>query len=70
MTATDPTDPGRVIVTGGASGLGAAIARAVQLAGGTPIVLDLNVDGVEGHARKVDVSDSHAVDAAVREVAE
>ena len=70
MTATDPTNPGRVIVTGGASGLGAAIAHAVQLAGGTPIVLDLNVDGVEGNARKVDVSDSHAVDAAVREVAE
>jgi len=70
MTATDPTNPGRVIVTGGASGLGAAIAHAVQLAGGTPIVLDLHVDGVEGHARQVDVSDSQAVDAAVREVAE
>lgn len=70
MTATDPTNPGRVIVTGGASGLGAAIAHAVQLAGGTPIVLDLNVDAVEGHSRQVDVSDSQAVDAAVREVAE
>lgn len=70
MTSTDPTNPGRVIVTGGASGLGAAIVHAVELAGGTPVVLDLNVDGVSGHARQVDVSDSHAVDAAVRSVAE
>jgi NAD(P)-dependent dehydrogenase (short-subunit alcohol dehydrogenase family) len=31
---------GTVIVTGGASGLGAAIAEAVRRAGGTPVVLD------------------------------
>src|SRR3954449_4696006 len=33
---------GTVIVTGGASGLGAAVAAAVEAAGGTPGVLDLN----------------------------
>ena len=45
MTATDGTvqdrRPGSVLVTGGASGLGAAIALAVQAAGGRPFVLDL-----------------------------
>ncbi|WP_082475141.1 SDR family oxidoreductase [Frigoribacterium sp. Leaf263] len=80
MTTTDPTTvptptearaarrgPGRVLVTGGASGLGAAVARAVHFAGGTPIVVDLVVDGVpEGiDAHQVDVSDSRAVEAAV-----
>ena len=34
------SDLGTVIVTGGASGLGAAIAQAVREAGGTPVVLD------------------------------
>src|SRR4051794_32346659 len=33
---------GTVIVTGGASGLGAAVAAAVEAAGGTPGVLDVN----------------------------
>jgi NAD(P)-dependent dehydrogenase (short-subunit alcohol dehydrogenase family) len=45
VTATDGTvqdpRPGAVLVTGGASGLGAAIALAVQAAGGRPFVLDL-----------------------------
>jgi NAD(P)-dependent dehydrogenase (short-subunit alcohol dehydrogenase family) len=35
-----PSDLGTVIVTGGASGLGAAVVRAVADAGGTPVVLD------------------------------
>src|SRR4051794_26994544 len=34
------SDLGTVIVTGGASGLGAAVAAAVAGAGGTPVVLD------------------------------
>jgi NAD(P)-dependent dehydrogenase (short-subunit alcohol dehydrogenase family) len=33
---------GTVVVTGGSSGLGAAVAETVREAGGTPIVLDLN----------------------------
>ena len=42
-------DLGTVLITGGASGLGAAVARAVAANGGTPVVLDVNapVDGVE-----------------------
>jgi len=39
--ADTPLDRGPVVVTGGASGLGAAVVRAVQAAGGTPVVLDL-----------------------------
>jgi NAD(P)-dependent dehydrogenase (short-subunit alcohol dehydrogenase family) len=34
--ADTPLDRGPVVVTGGASGLGAAVVRAVQAAGGTP----------------------------------
>jgi NAD(P)-dependent dehydrogenase (short-subunit alcohol dehydrogenase family) len=33
---------GTVIVTGGSSGLGRAIAHAVRDTGGTPVVLDVN----------------------------
>ena len=35
-----PQPIGTVLVTGGASGLGAAVAQAVEEAGGTPVVLD------------------------------
>jgi NAD(P)-dependent dehydrogenase (short-subunit alcohol dehydrogenase family) len=61
----------RVLVSGGASGLGAAIVSAVAQAGGKPYVLDIApavepaVDGV-----RVDVGDTRATEAAVREVAE
>jgi NADP-dependent 3-hydroxy acid dehydrogenase YdfG len=68
-----PTTPiGRVLVTGGASGLGAAVAAAVDEAGGTPIVLDLRVDAVpEGWDRvAVDVTDTAATEQAVRDAAE
>ncbi|MEK6311580.1 MAG: SDR family NAD(P)-dependent oxidoreductase, partial [Curtobacterium sp.] len=68
-----PTTPiGRVLVTGGASGLGAAVVAAVAEAGGTPIVLDLRVDAVpEGtDAVAVDVTDTEATERAVREAAE
>jgi NADP-dependent 3-hydroxy acid dehydrogenase YdfG len=68
-----PTTPiGRVLVTGGASGLGAAVVAAVTEAGGTPIVLDLRIDQVpEGvDAVAVDVSDTAAVEQAVREAVE
>lgn len=68
-----PTTPiGRVLITGGASGLGAAVVAAVTEAGGTPIILDLRVDAVpEGiDAVAVDVSDTDAVEQAVRQAAE
>ncbi|MBX0299969.1 SDR family oxidoreductase [Cryobacterium sp. 1639] len=63
--------PGRVLVTGGASGLGAAVVHAVRTAGGQPIVLDRDPvpgDGVLSFA--VDVSDRVAVGAAVLEAAD
>ncbi len=66
------TPIGRVLVTGGASGLGAAVAAAVAEAGGTPLVLDLRVDTVpEGtDAVAVDVTDTGATERAVRQAAE
>jgi NADP-dependent 3-hydroxy acid dehydrogenase YdfG len=70
MTAESQT-PGRVLVTGGASGLGAAVVEAVLAAGGTPVVLDRDISNVSGvKAFEVDVADRRAVEAAVREAAE
>jgi len=58
---------GLVLITGGASGLGAAVADAVAAEGGTPVVLDLDVSRVEGHeAVQADVSDTRAVEETVR----
>lgn len=60
-----------VIVTGGASGLGEAVVKAVAAAGGIPVVLDLNVSAVAGtQAHQVDVSDSAAVAEVVKIVAQ
>lgn len=62
--------PGRVLVTGGSSGLGAAVARAVADAGGTPAVLDLAPTQLErGRSYAVDVTDRHAVERAVAQAA-
>ncbi|HYT25462.1 MAG TPA: SDR family oxidoreductase [Actinomycetota bacterium] len=61
---------GTVLVTGGSSGLGAAVARAVADAGGTPVVVDRvpPPDGVEHEL--ADLADGRAAEAAVRAVAE
>ena len=61
---------GVVIVTGGASGLGQAIARGVSDNGGTAVVLDLNepTDGFE--FEQVDLSQARATEATVHRVAE
>jgi NAD(P)-dependent dehydrogenase (short-subunit alcohol dehydrogenase family) len=66
----EPRGPGRTIITGGASGLGAAIAQAVAAAGGTPIVLDLapSADAHESHV--ADVSDTRALERTIADVAE
>lgn len=70
MTA-NANNPGRVLVTGGASGLGAAVVDAVLKAGGTPVVLDRDISSVSGvKAFEVDVADRLAAEAAVREAAE
>src|SRR5919199_4429942 len=61
-------DIGRVIVTGGASGLGAAIASAIEARGATPIVFDLN-EPPNGYAREVlDLSDTRAAEDAVERI--
>ncbi|UGS35771.1 SDR family oxidoreductase [Capillimicrobium parvum] len=56
---------GAVVVSGGASGLGLAVVRAVAEAGGTPVVLDRRAspDGFEGV--EVDLVDARAAERAV-----
>jgi NAD(P)-dependent dehydrogenase (short-subunit alcohol dehydrogenase family) len=63
---------GTVIVTGGASGLGAAIADAVARHGGTPVTFDVAQprQAREYDHHLVDVSDRAAVESAIRAVAE
>ena len=61
---------GTVLVTGGASGLGAAVADAVRDEGGTPVVLDVNAPD-DGHAFvRVDLGQPREAEHAVRRVAE
>ncbi len=59
-------DIGTVLVTGGASGLGAAVVEAVGAAGGRPVVLDRLP--VQGEHRVVDLADGRSTEAAVRAV--
>src|SRR4051812_31044595 len=61
---------GAVVVTGGSSGLGRAVADAVARAGGTPVVLDLEPPD-SGHDHEVvDLADTAAAEAAIAAVAE
>jgi NAD(P)-dependent dehydrogenase (short-subunit alcohol dehydrogenase family) len=59
----------RVLVSGGASGLGAAVARAVSDAGGRPYVLDLRPPAVGIDHQLVDVADRDATETAVSRAA-
>jgi NAD(P)-dependent dehydrogenase (short-subunit alcohol dehydrogenase family) len=61
---------GTVIVTGGASGLGAAVADAVQSAGGTPVIFDRQ-EPANGALRfeRVDLARTRDAEAAVDRVA-
>jgi NAD(P)-dependent dehydrogenase (short-subunit alcohol dehydrogenase family) len=62
-------DLGTVVVTGGASGLGAAVAEALGEEGFTPVVLD-RLRPEDGMAfREVDLAEPRAAEAAVRDVA-
>jgi NAD(P)-dependent dehydrogenase (short-subunit alcohol dehydrogenase family) len=64
-------DLGTVAITGGASGLGAAVAHAVDEAGGTAVVIDRRrPSNGFGHFEQVDLADTAAAEAAVRRVAE
>lgn len=70
LAQTQPLAGERVLVTGGASGLGAAVVDAVRGAGGKPYVLDIREpsDGVPAVA--VDLSDTRAAERAATELAE
>jgi NAD(P)-dependent dehydrogenase (short-subunit alcohol dehydrogenase family) len=73
--ADDLRQIGTVLVTGGASGLGAATARAVAEAGGRAVVLDrvpppAGVAGAVADFELVDLADPRAAEAAVRAVAD
>ncbi|MDX2376731.1 SDR family oxidoreductase [Microbacterium sp. LRZ72] len=62
---------GNVLITGGASGLGAAVAASVAEAGGRPIVLDLAVDAVDSpDAYAIDVSNTRATESLVADLVE
>lgn len=63
--------PGTVLVTGGASGLGAAIVRAVLDAGGRPVVADLrHPQAADVDHELVDLADGRAAERAVRTLAD
>ncbi|HEU4702588.1 MAG TPA: SDR family oxidoreductase [Conexibacter sp.] len=64
---------GRVLVTGGSSGLGAAVVQAVAARRGTPIVLDRQppLDGANGaDFEQVDLADARAAERAVERAVE
>ncbi len=62
------TDVGRVLVTGGSSGLGAAVVEAVAKAGGEPYVLDLREPASGVPHATVDLADTRAAERATREL--
>jgi NAD(P)-dependent dehydrogenase (short-subunit alcohol dehydrogenase family) len=63
-------DLGTVIVTGGASGLGRAVAEAIADAGGTPVVLDRRPADERFQQAQVDLAAPRFAEDAVRFVAE
>jgi NADP-dependent 3-hydroxy acid dehydrogenase YdfG len=68
MTANDGL--GNVLVTGGASGLGAAVVDAVRAAGGTPIALDRVASGADVQYEVVDLVDRREAEDRVRAVSD
>jgi NAD(P)-dependent dehydrogenase (short-subunit alcohol dehydrogenase family) len=65
-----PAELGTVIVTGGSSGLGGAVAAMVERRGGTPVVLDRIAPQNGFDSELVDLSHPRAAEHAVRRVAE
>ena len=61
---------GTVLVTGGASGLGAAVVEAVAKAGGTPVVLDREPPAPGVEHLVVDLADRGRAEQAVREASQ
>jgi NADP-dependent 3-hydroxy acid dehydrogenase YdfG len=58
--------PGTVLVSGGSSGLGAAVVAAVREAGGSPLVLDLKPPAGDVPYAAVDLADARAAEEATR----
>jgi 2-dehydro-3-deoxy-L-rhamnonate dehydrogenase (NAD+) len=63
-------DLGTVLVTGGASGLGAAVAEAIRDEGGTPVVLDVKEPSDGLAFERVDLARTRETEDAVRRIAE
>lgn len=61
---------GNIIITGGASGLGAATVEAVARHGGTPMVIDRKPPADDVAYECADLADTEAVDAAVSRLAD
>ncbi|MTD53391.1 SDR family oxidoreductase [Amycolatopsis pithecellobii] len=61
---------GNILITGGASGLGAAVAVAVAAEGGTPYVIDRIQPEAPVEFVPADLADSTAAETAVRELAD
>jgi NAD(P)-dependent dehydrogenase (short-subunit alcohol dehydrogenase family) len=70
--AVDRPDLGTVVVTGGSSGLGAAVVAGVAGAGGLPVNLDRRPPrtGAPGEFEEVDLADSKDAEEVVRRVAD
>ncbi|CDP84516.1 MULTISPECIES: SDR family oxidoreductase [Mycolicibacterium] len=61
---------GNILITGGASGLGAATVEAVVRHGGRPLVIDRQTPAAEVEFHRADLADTEAVDSAVRSLAD
>lgn len=66
----DTTSLGRVLITGGASGLGAAVVAAVADAGGQPIIMDLQEPASEHPTYCVDLADTALTESMVSYIGE
>lgn len=67
---TQPREVGTVLVTGAASGLGAAVLDAVHQAGGRPVAMDKEAPAGGADVEPVDLGDTPAAERAVRALAE
>lgn len=71
MPSSTPRELGIVFVTGGSSGLGAAVVAAVREAGGKPAIIDRQAPEDEGTTFvEADLSDTSAAERAVAELVE